>query len=214
MPIDNSMLIMPFVPDEDDGEHFIYTEMLDRSQRSGNNSARLLKTFYHRSKQEFRDQLPLIKQICEMGSVRACTRLSTRSWTKVGQLFTKLTVEAAIDGDFMKMKSLYNKALGNSAPTRKLWIWDIDQVNEKTMLFRDFLQKVHMALTPPQETVFLATIPSKSGLHYITRPFDVRIASDYMRIGLGIEGGLMPNGDMISLHKDTPTNLYIPDSAA
>lgn len=211
MPIDNHELILPFVPEYSDGDSFLYTEMLDRSKTKGNNGFRLLKTFYHRSREEFLEQLPTIRSICEYSRVRACTRLGPRSFAKVGQTFSKLVLDAALSSNWAGMKTLYNKALGNTPPIHKVWIWDIDCINEKTELFRDFLTKVEDGHS---QKVFLGTIPSKKGLHHLTRPFDVRLASDYMRICLGIEGGLMPNGDVISLHKDNPTNLYIPDGAA
>jgi hypothetical protein len=43
-----------------------------------------------------------------------------------------------------------------------------------------------------------ARIPSRKGYHLITWAFDMRTVS-------------VPNG--VSLHKDNPTNLYIPDGA-
>lgn len=211
MPLDNSAMIAQYVPEYDDGDTFIYTEMLDRSKTKGNNGFRLLKTFYHRSRVEFLEQLPTIKSICEYSKVRACTRLSPRSFAKVGQVFSRLVLDAALSSNWSGMKTLYNKALGNSTPIHKVWIWDIDKINEKTQDFWEFLTRV---LDGHGQNVYLGTLPSKKGLHHLTRPFDARLASEYMRTTLGIEGGLMPNGDVISLHKDNPTNLYIPDGAA
>ena len=216
--LDNSEIVAKFCPAVDDGDGFIYTEMLDRSQKKGNNGQRLLKTFYHRSVGEFWEQLPTIKRLCDMSLVRACTRLGMRSFKKVGQTHTRLVVEAALSENWIAHKSLYNRACGTTSPDQKVWIWDIDIVNEKTECFRDFLTKINFKkgqLVPPGEgdAIFLGELPSKKGKHYLTRPFDTSIASEYMRVILGIEGGLKPNGDMISLHKDNPTNLYIPDGA-
>lgn len=211
MPIDNSELILPFVPEYFDGDSFIYTEMLDRSKTKGNNGFRLLKTFYHRSREEFLEQLPTIRSICEYSRVRACTRLGPRSFAKVGQTFSKLVLDAALSSNWAGMKTLYNKALGNTPPIHKVWIWDIDKIDGRTESFRNFLKH---AVDGHLQNVWLREVPSKKGLHYLTRPFDVRIVSEYMRNVLGIAGGLIPNGDVISLHKDNPTNLYIPDEAA
>lgn len=77
--LDNSTLVAPFCPPSDDGDTFIYTEMLDRGKKKGNNGHRLLKTFYHRSVEEFWEQVPVIKKLCDLAGIRACTRLAPKS---------------------------------------------------------------------------------------------------------------------------------------
>lgn len=216
MPIDNSSHVAPFIPEVEDGEHFCYTEMLDRSKTKGNNGFRLMKTFYHRSRAEFWEQLETIKDICDMYNVRAMTRLGTRSFRTVGQTFARLVLDATISENWGGMKTLYQKACGTTPPTKKVWIWDIDVIDERTRMFMDeFLPRVHAAQRGTgHEPVVLARIPSKKGWHVATRPFDASLASEYMRFILGIPDGLKPNSAEISLHKDNPTNLYIPDGAA
>lgn len=209
--LDNSHLVAQYIAEEYDGDRFWYTEMLDRSKTKGNNGQRLMKTFYHRHRQEFWDQWEMIKRVCDMSQVRAMTRLAPRSYKAVAHTHSRLVLESLIAGNHEGVKTLYQKACGTTPPLRKVWIWDIDVINEKTRCFEDALTKF---TDHSGEKVFLGTIPSKKGLHHLTRPFNAQIASDYMRICLGIEGGLKPNGEMISLHKDNPTNLYIPDSAA
>lgn len=197
MPLDNSELIAPFIPERDEGT-FCYTEMLDRGQRKGNNGQRLVKTFYHRSRQEFWDQLPTIRRLCDMSEVRACTRLAPRSFEKVAGTFLRLVTETYITKNFSGMKSLYNKACGTTSPEAKLWLFDVDVMDDRTRLFgEDFLPKLG---------VLVASIPSRKGVHHITRPFDTRIFEDYKRV-------INPLGDDVTLHKDNPTNLYIPDAA-
>jgi hypothetical protein len=95
------------------------------------------------------------------------------------------------------MKSLYNRALGIVTPNDKLWLWDVDEINEASNTLGHRLQA---------EEVLVATIPSKKGLHYITRPFDVRV----LGWAIPIDGRILSN---VQLHKDNPTNLYIPDGA-
>lgn len=195
--LDNSQLVLPFVPKTDDGDTFIYTEMLDRGQRKGNNGRRLLKTFYHRSQEEFLEQLPTIKHLCDLGQVRACTRLAPRSWKKVGKEFVRLVVETGLTENWVGMKTLYNRACGIASPISKRWLWDVDVVSPATMALENRLREC---------AAWIATIPSKKGLHYITVPFDIR------QLGLVMvaSGHVMEN---VQLHKDNPTNLYIPDGA-
>lgn len=195
--LDNSTLIAAFLPKVYDGDTFIYTEMLDRGQKKGNNGQRLLKTFYHRTDEEFWEQWPTIKKLCDMSLVRACTRLAPRSYKKVGRTFTRLVVDTAMSENWAGMKSLYNRACGTTAPNEKLWLWDVDVINEHTLNFLVEIIKEHHR----------STLPSKKGLHYISTPFDYRMAEDHIQ-SWGAQGK-----NWISLHKDNPTNLYIPDGA-
>lgn len=195
MTLDNSDLIAPFCPATMDGDTFIYTEMLDRGRRKGNNGHRLVKTFYHRSIDEFQEQWPTIKKLCDLALVRACTRLAPRSYAKVGREFTRMVVEASLTDNWAGMKSLYNRACGIVSPNQKLWLFDVDKRDEMTE---------RLAYKLSQDGHLRARIPSKKGEHLITVPFDSR---DYTgNHGWGLWGE-------VELHKDNPTNLYIPDGA-
>lgn len=194
--IDNSQLVRGFVPTEDDGDSFIYTELLDRSKGKGNNVNRLIKTFYHRSREEFDEQMPAIKELCDWGKVRAYTRLGTRSFEKVSKVFVQLVVDAALSGNHQSQKRMYSRALGTVTPVKKVWLLDVDELTEQTkQLGIQLLMDSHL----------LATIPSRKGCHYIIRPFDERTYTG--------SRGWNVFGD-VQLHKDNPTNLYIPDGAA
>lgn len=188
--LDNSALVAKFCPSTADGDTFIYTEMLDRGQRKGNNGQRLLKTFYHRSVEEFWEQWPTIQKLCDMSKVRACTRLAPRSYKKVGREFTRLVVETALTENWAGMKSLYNRACGIASPLTKLWLWDVDEMG---------LRAYSLLATLKDRDVLVESIPSKKGVHYITKPFNAQVVQE-----------LYPD---VQVHKDNPTNLYIPDGA-
>ncbi len=198
--VDNSKFIAEFCPEKDDGDTFIYTEMLDRTARKGNNGYRLVKSFYHRSREQFWEQWSQIKELCEMTKTRAYTRLAPRSFEKVGKAFTQLVVEAAMQGNWNHMKALYNSACGRTPPTQKLWLFDVDARTDLTEKLADDFKAAG---------TLRARIPSKKGEHLITVPFDPR---PFMG-GLFDDRGWARWGE-VSLHKDNPTNLYIPEEAA
>lgn len=198
--LDNSKFILPFIPETDDGDTFVYTEMLDRTAKKGNNNHRLVKTFYHRSREEFEAQLPTIRQLCDMTKSRAYTRLAPRSWEKVGKANLVLVAEAAAQGNWAHMKALYNSACGRTAPEKKLWLFDVDAITVST---EELVQRLLA------DKVLLARIPSRKGEHLITTAFDPR---PYMG-GFFDDRGWARWGE-VSLHKDNPTNLYIPEDAA
>jgi hypothetical protein len=188
--LDNSALVAPFCPAVDDGDTFIYTEMLDRAKRKGNNGQRLLKTFYHRSVAEFWEQWPTIVRLCDLAKVRACTRIAPRSYKSVGRYFTRLVVDTAMSENWAGMKTLYNRACGCTAPITKLWLYDIDALTEEAERLRGALSDAGL---------LVAVIPSKKGQHLITWPHQVeKFAADLA----------------VDVHKDNPTNLYIPEGAA
>lgn len=191
--LDNSKLIASFVPVIDDGDTFLYTEMLDRSQGKGNNNHRLVKTFYHTSQEKFWEQWPTIKELCDLTKTRAYTRLAPRSYQKVGKVFTQLVVEASLAGNWSHMKKLYNSACGKVSPNEKLWLLDVDEVTEQT---------TQLGVQLMLDGHLVGTIPSRKGLHYIIKPFDTRPYGQWSQYG------------EVSCHKDNPTNLYIPEGAA
>lgn len=113
--INNYDIVKNFMPGESLGpisneDHFCYTELLDRTKRVGNNGVRIVKTFYHRSLADFDRHIPQMIGLSDALKVRAYTRLSPRSFRKVGAVFTKLVVEAALTDNFAGMKSLYTRA--------------------------------------------------------------------------------------------------------
>lgn len=203
--IDNSTHVIAFVPAIDDGDTFIYTEMLDRGKKKGNNGQRLLKTFYHRSAEEFQEQLPTIKKLCDMGGVRACTRIAPRSYKSVGRVFTEMVVNAALTDNWAGMKTLYSRACGIVSPIKKLWLFDVDKISAESDAFAKWLKQHAQPRGCGGPPLLVARIPSKKGEHLISLPFElVRYTS---------EAGVDLAQIEISLHKDNPTNLYIPDGA-
>lgn len=197
MALDNSIPVAAFCPKED-GDSFIYTELLDRSKQKGNNSNRRFKAYYHRSADEFWEQWPDIKNVCDQLQIRAYTRLQRRSFKKVGKEFVKAVVEAGLTDNFAGMKTLYAHVCGTVPPVEKLWLFDVDVIKDSTKQFGKRLE---------EEGHLIATIPSRKGLHYISKPFDTRQIEWWCH-----EFAIY--ADEMTTHKDNPTNLYIPDGAA
>lgn len=194
--LDNSALVRPFVPETDDGDTFVYTELLDRGKKKGNNGVRIVKTFWHRSQADFDTHLPAMQALCDATRTRAYTRLAPRSFKKVGGEFLRLVTETYISGNFAGMKSLYARACGVVSPNVKMWMLDIDEKTFSTNVLKDRLAS---------DGHLLAVIPSRKGEHFIVRAFDARPYTV-------AHGGWASWGE-VSLHKDNGTNLYIPDEA-
>ncbi len=194
--IDNSCAIAAFCPEKRDGDTFIYTELRDRSKQSGKNGHRLHKTFYHRSVGEFHAQWPNIKALCDLLQIRAYTRLAPRSFKSVGKQFVRMVMEAGMTDNFAGMKSLYSRACGTATPIEKLWMYDIDVLDDRAARMMPHLERLG---------VLRASIPSKTGTHLIVKPFDTRLF--FMH-------SLEFKAEECTLLKEATTNLYIPDGAA
>lgn len=196
--IDNRDHVEPFVPERDDGDSFIYTELLNRQRRSGNNKGRLVRTFYHRSRAEFREQLPDIRALCDYTGARAYTRLGLRSWRKVGHKFAAHVLEQVLAENWEGIRHGYSHACGVSTPLVKYWLFDVDDIADATIMI-EALGKVSWRETPNgSRTPLVASIPSRRALHLIVVPFDTRALA-------------LPAS--VSLHRDANTNLYIPEGA-
>ena len=83
--------------------------------------------------------------------------------------------------------------LGHNDKEKK-WILDIDNVEEEDILMLHFIDTLEPNSNSGHKV--LQSIKSKSGIHLITKPFNVEeFKKKYPEI---------------EVHKDNPTNLYIP----
>jgi hypothetical protein len=190
MIVDNHEKVAAFIAEEFDGDTFHYTELIDRAKRTGgSNRRRLVRTFFHRSRAHFFEHWPVIKALCDAAQVRAYTRLSPRSFKEVGKLFTTKIVDLAVHDQWLAMPYLYASCCGKVSPSKKLWLYDVDspEMSPYQPLLHELVQR----------DVLVTTIPSRAGFHLIAKPH--HITYDVM--------GVM-------VHKDNPTNLYVPEGAA
>ena len=185
-PVNNLEVCALFVPETFDGDTFTYTELLDRNKKSGNNKGRLVRTFWHRTRADLVEQMPAIISMCEYTGARAYIRLTPRSFRQVGMVFAKMVLDQALTGNWEGMRHGYNRACGTTSKKEgRVWLFDVDH-----------LEDTDVTRTITARPEFVAVVPSRKGRHLITRPFDLR----------GLELG------EIQVHKDNPTNLFIPGS--
>jgi hypothetical protein len=150
---------------------------------------RYVRHFIHRTRAQLFDQREAITKLCEAANVRACTRLAPRSFAAVGRVFTAEVVSEALVQNWICMDRLWLHAAGVAKPKQKLWLFDCDDPNDPD------LWKPMVEVT--KREVFVTKIPSKKGFHWVVKPH-------HLTYGL-------PKS--VTLHKDNPTNLYIPERA-
>lgn len=194
--IDNLEKIMPFLTFESEDD-FYYLQILQRKKENpelGSNS-RVIKNYYITSQEHLLKRYPEIKKLCEFFNARASIRLNKRSFKKVGMKAMVNLANTMMNEEHKFLRSSYDRACGlGHNDGQKKWILDLDKVYTPAELLA-MIETINVSL-PAGEKV-LAEIPSKSGSHLITKPFDSRVFQTFY-----------PD---IDIHKDNPTNLFIPE---
>ena len=193
--VNNLEKILPFLTFES-ADDFYYLQILQRKKENpeiGSNS-RVIKNYYITSQQYLIERYDEIIKLCEVFNARASIRLNKRSFESVGFKTLENIANSMRNREYKFLKASYDRAcgLGHNDKDRK-WILDIDEKNINIPELEYLL-----ATLEPRGRKVLIQLDSKSGYHLITSPFNVEeFKKKYTKID-------------IEIHKDNPTNLYIP----
>lgn len=187
--------LLNFVSEDD----FYFLQLLQRKKENpsvGRNS-RVIKNYYITSVDHLKLREGEIIDLCRKTGARAMLRLNKRSFHKVAFRALQNIANTMSSKDFKHIKSQYDKACGETHnDSSKTWIIDIDEDNMfLDSAIEDMIDVI--TLLQPVGKKIVARVPSKSGLHLITRPFNLQ--------------EFQKKSWPVSIHKDNPTNLFIPD---
>ena len=128
---------------------------------------------------------------------RISINLNPRSFQKAAFHVLQKIANQMSNADFESIHKAYNSVCGEyHAEMDKRWIIDIDEEDAPN------LDKIQQTIQELQEDIhnreycILSVLPSKSGYHIITNPFNL---DKFTKTWPSIE-----------VHKNNPTNLYIP----
>ena len=193
--IDNINKVLPFLH-FDSPDDFYFVQLLQRKKENpqlGSNS-RVIRNYYIKSQRNMLDRYEEIKTICEATNARAMIRLNKRSFEKVGFKALENIAHVMMNKEYDFLMKSYDRAcgLGHNDPIKK-WILDIDCNPEEAVLpaVIEFINNIE-----PAGIKVIETIPSKNGFHLITTAFNTMVFREKF--------------PYIEIHKDNPTNLYIP----
>jgi hypothetical protein len=197
MTQDNFNLIRPLLNFES-SDDFYFIQIMQRRKDNPDmkTGVKIIKEFYIDSLEQFDNKRPQIIEMAHKYNARATIRLNKRSYKKTA-LKTLIDIANKIDmGQYHAVKTSFSSAAGKySADSNKTWILDIDTEDIYTGLdTRQILPLLEAA--SPTGPKLIAEIPSATGFHLITRPFDAR--------------QFLATYPSIEIKKDNPTNLYIP----
>ena len=188
----------------DEGE-FFFVQILVRGKDghrvSGNNKNRLVKYYTITSKQQLLDLKEEIIGISKAVTGRVYIHPAKRSFKEVANVALELTAHTYVSQNWAGMRSVFSTAAGKSFMAKdKKYIVDIDDVDITTVegqhrveMISERIKEIRGKGGNNADKVCLA-VPTKSGVHLITHPFDV-----------GTFQKSFPN---IDVHKNNPTLLY------
>jgi hypothetical protein len=189
----NFDIILPLLKftSEDD---FYYLQILQRKKENKNigSNTRVIKNYYIGSIDYLLKHKDEIINLCKFFNARASIRLNKRSYKKAAFKSLEKITNQILNEDYISVKSFYSRVVGQySNDKNKTWIIDIDGTK---VVDENLIKFINSCM--PEGNKIVEKIPSKSGVHLITKPFDLREF-----------GSKYPD---FEVHKDNPTNLFIP----
>lgn len=181
---------------------FYFVQIFQRRKDAGNENmkknARVIKDYYVCSKEDLFNVKSKIVETCEKYNGRAYLRVNKRNLKRVALLSAKKTMDLILQEDYKAVKNVYNSVCGShsSAKGNKRWIVDIDTEDmANSSEIRAVIEDLQSKMVK-QNYKIIAEMPSKTGFHLITNPFNL---NEFNKVFPKIE-----------VQKDSPTNLYIP----
>ncbi|MHA1694109.1 MAG: hypothetical protein ACTSUG_02530 [Candidatus Helarchaeota archaeon] len=175
---------------------FYFLQVLKRKKDNPKikSNGRLIKSYYIRSIEYLEKHYEEIKKLCDFFNARATLRLNVRNYKKVAEIFIQKNIYNYTINNYKQMSKSYSQAAGLNHSKRTFLI-DIDDKDKHDIKeIKEVLKKVR----PYEVEKIIIELPTKNGIHLITRSFDLRIFKLLYKKN-------------IDIHKDNPINLYIPD---
>lgn len=181
----------------EDKDDFYFLQILKRRKDNPDLSRDMIviSNHYIESLEQYDRMMPHIISICDAENARAYFRVNRRNYTHLSYHMLKRVVEVISSGAVKSLKGTFDSVCGQHHSDKdKKWIIDMDDD-----IPYDGSEVKHLIIKLQGETKkepFFEVIPTKNGVHYITRPFNLKKFKDEF--------------PLIDCHKDNPTLLYCP----
>ena len=166
-------------------------------EKDNHQSVRTIKTYCIKSIEHLEKRYDEIKQLCEMFKARAYIHVQKQNHRDVS---LNMIVELAqrIQNGQHNQNGLFDSVVGQIKTQEKRWIVDVDMKDEEALLR---IMKLVNKCRPEGNKIY-STIPTKNGVHLITKRFDVLEFNKYMSL----------QGDVPDVQKKNPSLLFLPNS--
>lgn len=163
-------------------------------ERDNHQSVRTIKSYCVDSIEYLEKRYDEIKNLCEMFKARAYIHVSSQNHSDVGlEMLSELANR--IKNRVTNHKNLFDSVVGKLKVNETFWIVDIDTNNSEEI----FKIQLHIDNCRPfGKDKIISIIPTKNGVHLITKKFDVM--------------EFKKKFPEINIQKKNPTLLYYPES--
>ena len=200
--INNIEKIKPLLNFDSEGDFYmLYVLKRKKDQpegeRSNHQSVRTIRSYCIRSIANLEERYDEIRMLCEVFQARAYIHIQKQNHKDVA-LEMMMALAQRIKNNQYEQQNLFDSVVGQLKTYEKRWIVDIDThdtvVIEKVKTLINHLR--------PEGDKIEAVIPTKNGVHLITKRFDVMEFEKYMKL----------QGGVPDIQKKNPTLLYLPKS--
>lgn len=203
--INNIDLIKPLLNFSEEGDFYQLFVLLRKkdqtTDKANHQSVRTIKSYCITSLEYLDKRYEEVKMLCEVFKARAYIHVSKQNHRDVGMnMITEIVTR--IQSGQINQKNVFDSVVGQLKTQEKRWIVDIDthSISEKNRVI-NIIERVRPT---DKGSKIEAVIPTKNGIHLITKRFDVKEFADQM-----VD---RPGKELPDIQKKNPTLLYYPNS--
>ena len=203
--VDNFEIIKEFITTQNllkEKEDFLFLQVIQRKKdfepgqvRLGrNNNNRLIKPYYIYSLEQLDSYKEEIIKLCQLFNARAGINLNKRNSKDVAiKCLEILAIAMRKNDEFTGVSKIYSSACGKESSGDGYWLVDLDREDLPNI---ENIKKAIFDVEPTSVNKIICEIPTKSGIHLITKRFNRQKFSEFY--------------PTISIHTNNPVNLFIP----
>jgi len=201
MSIDNTAKIRSFLSFDKDDFYFLQIIKRRKDNPDMELGSSVLKNYYINSFEEYDKLMPIIQRQCNFENARAYFRLNKRNYKQLGLKVVNRALVYITSNNYKPLCNVFDTMAGEcpSDPIRK-WVIDFDDFDPSkigdSLYAHAIYQQLEKLQSQTKNTPMMEVIPTKNGIHIITRPFNL---AEFKK--------LYPD---VSVHKDATTLLYCP----
>ena len=188
---------------------FYFIQILKRRKENPDmrTGVQVIDNFYVYTLNDLEHLREKIVERCTKHNARAYINLNKLELEKVAFYTAKQIMDYIILKDYRAVKNAYAAVCGSHHSEKsKRWVIDIDaEFLERKDEIRQIIEKLHEEVTKSKYKI-LAEVPTKSGVHIITNPFNMEKFRSILT-----QRAISPTDPILSMdvQKNSPTVLYI-----
>jgi hypothetical protein len=179
--IDNIELIKPLLNFEDEGDFYmlyVFKRKKDQpeEERDNHQSVRTIKSYCVNSIEYLEKRYDEIKLLCETFKARAYIHVTKQNHKDVAMnMITEIV--SRIQSGQINQQHVFDSVVGQIKTQEKRWIIDIDT---QSIHIKNMMINIIDGFRPTDDgSKIEAIIPTKNGIHLITKRFDTQEFSEY-----------------------------------